>query len=205
MKNGLTILLSVALLFGVALSGNAQSVDRAAELVAQLSQNVRSLGNYSVRFTVTVGDYCASGNYTVGGERYALTLGSIEVYGDAECRYEVETSRREVVIDKVDTTTQNLLNNPVSAFDFIGEEYDAVCLAEDAHRAVVRLTPRHPQEQSGSVEVAIDTRTALPKSITYLPSGEPIEIVIDHIGTAEAPPAHFEQSKYEGFEIIDFR
>ena len=35
-----------------------------------------------------------------------------EVYGDAEFRYEIDPDRKEVVIDRVDLTSHNLLNNP---------------------------------------------------------------------------------------------
>ncbi len=193
------------LLFGMSLNANAQPADRAAGQVVALSQAVKALGNYTVRFTVSVGEHKVSGNYTVGSDRYALTLGDVKVYGDTQTRHEIDTSRKEVVIDKVDTASHNLLSNPLSAFDFIGDEYMADMLSEQSDRVVVRLTPRQKSEQSGIVEVAIDRRTNLPRSITYHPLGESIGIDIDHIGVATAEPEKFDATKYKDFEIIDFR
>ncbi len=200
----LLLILSL-LLFGASPKARAQSADKAAEQVVALSQAVKALGNYDVRFTVAVGEHRASGNYTVGSDRYALTLGNIKVYGDAQTRHEIDTSRKEVVIDKVDTASHNLLNNPLSAFDFIGAEYYAEILSEQSDRVVVRLTPHQKPEQNGIVEVAIDRRTNLPKSITYRPSGESISISIDHIGVATTVPEKFDAAMYREFEMIDFR
>ena len=111
------------LLLGVLLNADAQTADQASVQVARMSRAVKALGNYAVRFTVTVGEYKTSGDYVVGDERYTLRMGNIEVYGQEGCRYDVDTSRKEIVIDKVDSASGNILNNPISAFDFIGEEY----------------------------------------------------------------------------------
>lgn len=203
MKKILSILL--LLLLGAMLNTNAQSSDKAAERVVALSQAVKALGNYAVRFTVEVGEHRMSGNYSVGSDCYALTLGTVEVYGDTKCRYEVDTSRKEVVVDKMDNTSHNLLNNPLSAFDFIGDEYIVTGVSEQADRVDVRLTPRQKSEQEGVIEVAIDTKTNLPKRIVYQPSGESIQINIDHIGATKLLPPKLDQTKYRDYEIIDFR
>ena len=203
MKKALSILF--LLLFGLSLNTNAQSADKATERVAALSQSVKALGNYAVRFMVEMGEQKVSGNYAVGRGRYYLALGNIEVYGDAECRYDIDTSRREIVIDKVDNNSRNILNNPLSAFDFVGEEYVARTLTDDGSRVVVRLTPRQDTEQNGVVDVVIDTRTNLPKSLIYRPSGDSIKINIEHIGAVAVAPAAFDNSKYKDFEVIDFR
>lgn len=194
------------LLLGGSLNVSAQQIaDKASERVAMLSRAVKSLGRYAVRFEVEVGEQRVSGDYTVGEGRYTLHLGTIEVYGDAECRYEVDTSRKEIIIDKVDNTSHNILNNPLSAFDFIGEEYAAAILSEDGGKVVVRLTPRQEAEQSGVVDVEIDARTNLPKSLIYRPSGESIKIDIPYIGAVSVEPTAFDGSKYKNFEVIDFR
>ena len=203
MKKIVAILLS--LLLGTSLNTNAQSADKAADQVAALSRAVKALGGYEVRFTVAVGEHKMSGRYMVGDDRYALSLGNVEAYGDRECRYEVDTSRKEVVVDRVDNTSHNLLSNPLSAFDFIGDEYRAELLSEHAGKVVVRLTPHQNPEQSGVIEVAIDSKTDLPKSIVYRPSGESIRVDIDHIGTTSARPQKYDHAKFKDFEVIDFR
>ena len=203
----LNITLYVALAVLSVMRVSAQSVDgdNASRYVFQLSQTVKTMGNYAVCFTVTMGEHKASGDYKVGADRYALCLGSIEAYGDAECRYEVDTSRREMVIDRVDKSSRNILSNPLSAFDFIGEEYIATMVSEDACRVVVKLTPRQNEGGVGVVEVTVDKRTTLPKRLVYKPSGESIRIDIDSIATIADAPEKFDASKYPNFEIIDFR
>ena len=82
---------------------SAQSDDKSqgTHHIEQLAQSVRALGNYAVRFTIVSGDYSSTGEYTVGGEEYHLLFAQYEAFGDAKLRYEVDHSRREVVIDKV--------------------------------------------------------------------------------------------------------
>ena len=201
----ISLLIAIAVLAMSSVSAQTSPEGKADQSVAQLSKMVKALGNYAVRFTVTVGEYKASGSYAVGGESYALTLGNIEVYGDVQLRYEVDNSRKEIVIDKVDRSSHNVLSNPLSAFDFIGDEYQAELLSQSADEVVVQLTPRQKSEQGGVMEVTIDARTSLPKSIIYQLSGESIRVDIDHIASVATTPAKFNAAKYHGFEIIDFR
>ena len=182
---------------------NAESDAR--QRVAQLSQAMKALGGYAVRFTVAVGDYKASGDYVVSGQRYNLSLGNIEVYGDETTRYEVDKSRREVVIDKVDKSSNNILSNPASAFDFIDDEYLAEVASESADRVTLRLTPRQKSEQAAAIELELDKKSSLPKSVVYHPAGEKIRVDIQSLTSASSAPKRYEQSSFEGFEIIDFR
>ena len=181
------------------------SVEDASRRVVQLAQAVKALGGYAVQFSVTVGDYQAAGEYVVNGEKYALTLGNVEVYGDAECRYEVDKSRREVAIDRVDKASKNILNNPALAFDFIDSEYVAEIVANGANEVVLRLTPSKKSAQSGVVEITIDSRNNLPKSIVYRPAGERVCVDIAKIATTNALPKRYNPEDVKGFEIIDFR
>lgn len=201
----ISLLVAIVILLAVKSSAQTLTTSKAEESVAQLSQAVTALGSYAVRFTVTVGEYKASGSYAVGGERYLLTLGNIEVYGTTQLRYEVDKSRKEIVIDKVDSSSHNVLSNPLSAFDFIGDDYSAEILSQNAECSTLRLTPRQRSEQGGVMEIAIDSRSSLPKSIIYLLSGESIRVDIDHITSVATSPAKFDESKYQDFEIIDFR
>ena len=189
----------------MSLKADARTAVSAAEQVARLSQAVKALGSYTVRFTVTMGEYKNSGEYTVGDERYTLWLGNIEVYGEAECRYEVDTSRKEIAIDKVDKSSHNILNNPLSAFDFIGDEYLAEIASQSADNILLRLTPREGGAQGGFIELSINPLTSLPRGIVYHLSGDAVRVDIDHIGSTSVAPAKFDGEKFKGFEIIDFR
>ena len=55
MKKALSILF--LLLFGIALNTSAQTADKAAQRVAALSDAVKALGNYVVRFTIEIGEH----------------------------------------------------------------------------------------------------------------------------------------------------
>ena len=198
-------LIAVASVLSVAEVSAQTDADSASRRVVQLAQAVKALGGYAVQFAVTVGDYQAAGEYVVNGEKYSLTLGNVEVYGDAECRYEVDKSRREVAIDRVDQTSKNILNNPARAFDFIDSEYVAEIVSESADRVVLRLTPNLNGAQSGVVELTVNSRTNLPKSIVYRPAGESIRVDIAKIATTAAAPKRYNPEEVKGFEIIDFR
>ena len=117
------------------------TADRAAGILAGVSDGFRTLGAYGVSFEVRSDEYVTRGRYAVEGEGYYLVLGDAEVYCDGAVRYEVDNRRREVTIDVVDTDSRNILNNPVHAFDFLGSEYAASLVGEQEGHAVVRLTP----------------------------------------------------------------
>ena len=199
------MVVALSVLTMVQVSAQTSAEGDAQQRVAQLSQAMKALGGYAVRFTITVGDYKASGDYVVGGERYSLSLGNVEIYGDAMTRYEVDKSRREVVIDKVDPSSNNILSNPASAFDFIGDEYLAEVASESASSVTLTLTPRESAEQDGVISLTIDKKSALPKSIVYRPSGESIKVDIESVVSTSAAPKAYQPNSFDGFEIIDFR
>ena len=91
----------------------------------RLQSAVRACGEYEVQFDLsTTDEQSVSGTYRVAGDCYFIALSEARVYCDGTVRYEVSDRAREVVIDAVDTASHNLLDNPVRAFDFVGEQYD---------------------------------------------------------------------------------
>ncbi len=189
---------------GTARSAGPES--RASELLGRLAAEFRSLPDYGVTFTVTAGDYRASGNYEVAGESYYLVLGDSEVYADGTTRYEIDRRRREVTISEVERGNRNILNDPVHAFDFLDSAYDAVLEWERDGRAAVMLTPAAKQgAMSGTVTVTIVTATARPQSLVYDYDGERIVITIQSVAPLATSLKRFDRSKYAGYEWIDFR
>ena len=186
---------------------SAQSDDKSqgTHHIEQLAQSVRALGNYAVRFTIVSGDYSSTGEYTVGGEEYHLLFAQYEAFGDAKLRYEVDHSRREVVIDKVLEESYNLLTNPSTAFDSLGEAFSVQSVERNGEGVVLLLEPKHKAAQSVVISLTLDVKTHLPKSIIYNPSGESIRIDINNIAKSNTAPKRYQAAAFNGYEMIDFR
>lgn len=182
------------------------AADRAAEIVKGLADTFREMKGYAVSFAVTAGGHTSQGRYAVEGERYYLTLSDAEVFGDGALRYEVDNRRREVTVDRVDTRSRNILNNPVRAFDFLGSDYASRLLWERDGRAAVRLTPvgQNPSAIL-HIDVVVSTSAMRPQSLTYDYDGERIEVAVERIEPLAAPLRRFDRKAYADYELIDFR
>ena len=119
----------------------ARPSERASELLRELAGEFRAMKSYTVAFTVVAGESDVAGSYTVQSGGYTLTIGDAEVFFDGKVRYEVDHARREVTINAVDTTSRNILDNPIGAFDFLDGAYRPTLLSYDGSEALVRLTP----------------------------------------------------------------
>lgn len=182
------------------------AADRAAGILAGVSDGFRTLGAYGMSFEVRSDEYVTRGRYAVEGEGYYLVLGDAEVYCDGAVRYEVDNRRREVTIDVVDTDSRNILNNPVHAFDFLGSEYAASLVGEQEGHAVVRLTPAPGNTSSaGNIVLTVDTAAMRPVSLRYDYDGEQVQVSVLGIKPLETPLKAFAKDNYAGYEFIDFR
>ena len=182
-----------------------QADNRSQAVLKQLTSALQSLGGYSVVFEVHTDKDVVPGYYEVSGDNYYMHVNGQEVYGDAEFRYEIDPSRREVVIDRVDLTSHNLLNNPTRAFDFIDGEYATSLLSENGGTVVIRLTPLRIQSAVGNIDVEVDTTRSLPASVVYEIDGDRVRIDIRSVTAHEASPRTFDADDYTGYEWIDFR
>ena len=127
MKRSVLLLAALFAVFSV------QADNRPQAVLKQLTAALGALEGYSVVFEVHTDGDVVPGYYEVSGDNYYMHVNGQEVYGDAEFRYEIDPDRKEVVIDRVDLTSHNLLNNPTRAFDFIDGEYAASLLSEGKH------------------------------------------------------------------------
>jgi len=176
-----------------------------ASWLERLRTAVDSFGEYEVRFELTTtDDYAAAGSYRVAGDRYLISMPQGRVYCDGRARYEVNDAVREVVIDAVDTSSHNLLDNPVRAFDFVGERYDVQTVAEQGDRITLRLTPRDGAGLT-TIELTLDKRSALPVSVVY--GAEDLQIRVKIVSFAKSATAFpvFRRADFAGYEWIDFR
>lgn len=196
------------LLFVVLLAcvGPVAAGNRASEILERLAAGFRAMKGYEVAFEVEAGESRIGGSYAVEGQGYFLTLGDAEVFCDGSVRYEVDNARREVTIVGVDTTSRNILNNPVRAFDFLGSEYVPELLSEAEGRAVVRLTPAAGNNSpAGTVTVTVSTATMRPEVLDYDYEGERVRITIGRVAPLGEPLRTFDRKGCEGYEFIDFR
>ncbi len=178
---------------------------RSTELLERLASAIREMGTYSVQFEVCAEDQAYAGRYDVSGDAYYMTFNDAEVYSDGQTRCEVNPEHREMVVDAVDTSSRNLLNNPTRAFDFLDGQFAAEYLGERPEGACVRLTPVDGSVSVGSIEVCVDPHSALPRSIDYEIDGDHVTIRILRIVPGKEPPRPFDAAAYAGYEIIDFR
>lgn len=190
----------------VAAAPAAERSQRAEELLRRLVASIRALGDYGVSFAVESGDQTVEGHYSVSGNRYSMTLGDAEVFCDGKVRYEVDHRRREVVIDRVNESSRNIVDNPTRAFDFLDAQYRASLVSEAGSCAVVRLTPAEGGALPvGSILLEVDTSAAKPRSLTYDFDGEQIVVRVSRIAAEHAALRTFDASACKGYEFIDFR
>lgn len=191
-----------ALLF---VTGVRADDDHALALLRQVTSAFSQMSGYSVDFEVETADGPIPGYYEVNGPNYYIQVNDMEAYGDAQFRYEVNSSKREIVIDLVDLESHNLLNNPTRAFDFVEGEYATELLDETEQTAVIRLTPRSVRSAVGVIDIEIDKTRSLPVSVTYEVDGDRVQIDIRAISEREASARAFDRDKYPDYEWIDFR
>ena len=134
-----------------------------------------------------------------------MTVNGAEVYSDGQTRYEVSPERREVIIDAVDTSSRNLLNNPTRAFDFLDGQFASEYLGERPEGVAVRLTPLEGRSAVGRIEVCVDPQSGLPRSVNYEIDGDHVVIRVCGVASRKEPHPMFDAAAYAGYEFIDFR
>lgn len=183
----------------------ARADTRSGELLARLSDKIRSMEGYAVDFVVRTSDRTIPGRYLVRGDAYSMTFGSAEVFSDGRARWEVDPEKREVVIDAVDLTSRNLLNNPTRAFDLADGGFAHELLEEHGGKATIRLVPATPEAGISTVLLTLDTAASLPLAVAYDLDDERVEITVVSFRATVEVPAPFLAENYPDYELIDFR
>ncbi len=183
--------------------------DDAKALIGRLSEQIRSMENYEVSFTVNSGNKKIKGYYAVSGEKYYISIGDAEVFCDGGARYEVNPQNKEVTVDAVDTKSHNILTNPTRAFDFIDGEFAFELVGTNNGITTIKLTSTAENAALGVIFVAMDAATAQPRSLTYDVDGAQIAIEVASIdeltGMVDISMFTFDRNNYRGYEIVDFR
>lgn len=188
----------------MAQSGN----DDAKRLIGNLSEQIRSMENYEVSFTVVSGEQKIKGYYAVSGEKYYISIGDAEVFCDGGARYEVNPTNKEVTVDAVDNKSHNILTNPTRAFDFIDGDFNFELVASDATAATIKLTPK-AESTLGTIVVDMQREPIKPTALAYEFDGQSIKVEVKSIdeltGMVDISMFTFDKNNYRGYEIIDFR
>jgi len=184
----------------------AAADNRSSELLGRLQRNLEGMEGYRVDFTVALEEGELSGYYRVRGRSYYMIAGEAEVYCDGTVRREVDPSKREVVVDLVDPSSRNILNNPTQAFSLIDGSYAHELLSEQNGVATVRLVPTSSSKAGVSrLTLEMNTKDCTPRRLIYDSDGECVTILIRNIEADRAPLPPFSMENYPGFELIDFR
>lgn len=201
----------------IAVLAAAAGVSRADEvsesILKHISETLTGYGSYEVKFSVTApGMGTINGNYWVNGDKYRIKLRKQEQFSDGVNRYEIYPAEKEVVIDKADTASRDVLSNPTRAFEFAPEEFNSIYRGQQTvNRTVsetVELIPQKGAAASGKITLYVATEDGMPVAINYDYQGESVFISIDKIvPVKEADPSMFvfDPARYGDYEVIDFR
>lgn len=195
----------IGCLLALCVAGGAQADNRSAELLAQLQRSVEAMSGYRVDFAVEAEGHTFSGYYRVCGDSYYMRLGQAEVYCDGKVRREIDPGKREVVVDTVDPSSRNILNNPTRAFTLLDGAFVHETAAEKEGIATLLLSPASAKSGISRVTLELDTRTMRPRSLVYDADGESVTVRIRGFRAESDPLPLFRSDNYNGFEIIDFR
>ena len=205
MKNEMKMRRWIGCLLALCLAGAAQADNRSAELLAQLQRSVEAMSGYRVDFAVEAEGQTFSGYYRVHGDSYYMRLGQAEVYCDGKVRREIDPAKREVVVDTVDPSSRNILNNPTRAFTLLDGTFLHETVSEKEGIATLLLSPASAKGGISRVTLELDTRTMQPRKLVYDADGEAVAIRIRSLRAEAEPLPEFLPEHYTGFEIIDFR
>ncbi len=183
---------------------------KSGELLGALSRKISSLGDYGVRFHVTIDGRSISGTYEVSGDSYHISTNEIEVFCDGKMRWEVNMPDREVILDEVDPDDHTILGNPPRMLDFPDGAYTHSWVGKvviDGREAdKIELTESATGDR---MAVWLDVVTGLPVRIEYRIEYLRTDAVVEigDVFSVKLPPSAFtfDAARYPGFETIDFR
>ncbi len=201
----------IALIFTVLCAMNVMAQngnDDAKALIGKLSEQMRSMENYEVSFTVVSGEQKVKGYYAVSGEKYYISIDDAEVFCDGGARYEVNPANKEVTVDAVDTKSHNILTNPTRAFDFVDGDFNFEMVATNATSTTIKLTPKE-NNALGIIFVDMQREPVKPTALAYEYDGQTIKIEINSLdemtGMVDISMFTFDKNNYRDYEIVDFR
>lgn len=171
----------------------------------------RSLGvSYGVHVEVETDDSeePVAGYYMVDGDSYYLQLGVMEVYSDAELRYEINNERKEVTEDVVNLESVDLLTNPTRAFSFVDDEFEASIVEQNDRGATLRLVPKDELLGISDIRLVLkrDGDRVVPTDISYDYDGYVVDISLRVVDTEGATLPRWKERKasYRAYDMVSF-
>ena len=207
MKKFIVLLMTMSVVAGV-----AKADDTSAMILEHISKTLSGYGNYEVKFTARTKGFVANGTYRASGDKYRIKVQDQEHFSDGVNRYEIYDKDKEIVIDEVDTSSHNILNNPTRAFEFADSEFESTYKGRQQFGRVevetVRLVPRTTRYGEVVITLYVNAANGLPAGLEYDSRGDKLTISIDKITPLDhIDPSVFmlDPSLYADYEIIDFR
>ena len=162
---------------------------------------------YAMQISVAVGEEePLEGLFMVDGDDYYISLGIMEVYGAGELRYEINNERKEVIIDRVDLESFDLLTNPTNAFRFVDDEFRSELVASDDKGATLRLTPRDEAFGIDSIELRLSRSEdgVCPEVVAYDYGGDSVSITLAALPWSERRLPKWDKQAYRAYDIVSF-
>lgn len=171
-------------------------------LIEHFENSLKGLGDYRVTFTATMGDMVTSGNYAVSGSDFYIVIAGVEYYVAQGVKHEVNSERKEIVVDSAESMGGDLLSNPAKGFSILARDFEQRDVTIDSRKAV-RLNPR--SGEGGQILVVANKGGNLPQMIVYIYDDSRMIITLDAIESLTSGIPRFDRSKYPDYEVIDMR
>ncbi len=170
-----------------------------AEVLDELSSRLAAMPAYDSAITVEAQGSRIEGHYYINGEDWYINLGSVEIWGEGDKRYEVSHKTEEVVIERaVDNGAALLMSNPAKAFSFAAQDFDV-----ETNGMTLTLTPKEGSAGIDSIIIELSAATHLPQKITYTAGNDMASVAFGGIKESSTPHKRFKPSDYRKYETVD--
>ncbi len=203
----------VALATVAAQSATAQS-QSGDPFLESMSKSVKALGPYEVQFEMSVSgqDGKYEGRYIVDENRYILYAADQVVYGDGKLRYTANDKDKELVIEKLESSTPMIIANPAQAFLELNRSLNSTVIGGYNDRMVsFTMTPKDSSLLFRSCFLTISRYTNLPLFVSYETDEEHVSMRIVNFVALNRPAGSVIVKNLDsvpipdGFEVLDIR
>ncbi|MFI3292403.1 MAG: hypothetical protein SNG27_02705 [Rikenellaceae bacterium] len=189
----------------VAFTFSTYADEQGEKALVELTHRLREMGDYESDITLRMQSDVIEGHYRISGSDYHINMGSVELWGVGDKRYEVSHKIEEVVVERANKSENTLLGNPSQAFDLAEQGFNAE-LMQGSTGLILRLTPRSDDGAKIDVDqivIHLDFKTLLPTKILYQADNESVEVEFGGIKKTKSSIEEFDISKYRKYDIVD--